>query len=96
MIEEMKRRATAAGEAAGLYLQNAVIVAGPDGPLRPLQLAVRYATGRRAFLPPPDIEAIEARRRDLAWMEDAAGPGLEQLRREADEGPLGDLERGGA
>jgi hypothetical protein len=96
MFEEMRRRAEAAGEACGLYLQNAVSVTYQDGPVRPPQLAVRYAVGARAFLPSPDVAAIEARRKELEWMEGAVGPSREQLRKEAEAGPLGDLERGGA
>lgn len=95
---EMVQRATAAGEAAGVYLETAMLVRevrdGSVAAVRPLQLVVRYRIGDRAWLPPVDVAAIEARQREVRQLEDAyGGIDVERLRREAQAGPLGRLER---
>lgn len=95
---EMVSRATAAGEAAGLYLEVATLVREARGgtvvAIRPLQLVVKYRIGDRAWLPPVDVAAIEARRAEVADLEAAfGGIDVEQLRRDAAAGPLGRLER---
>lgn len=96
--EEMVRRATAAGDAAGVYLETAMLIRefrdGAVHVVRPLQLVVKYRIGDRAWLAPVDVAAIEARRAEVAQLEDAYGVvDVEQLRREAEAGPLGRLER---
>jgi hypothetical protein len=93
LVDEMIERATQAGDAAGIYLirESTAVVMGPDGPTEPLQIVVRYAVGERAFLPAADVDALAQRRAEDELLERALGPSVAELRREADEGPLGDL-----
>jgi hypothetical protein len=96
LVATMIERAKEAGDAAGVYLTTAGVLVGPDGPTEPLHLVARYAVGERAFLAPVDVDAITQRRAEDALLERALGVDVAALRREAAEGPLGELERGGA
>lgn len=90
LLAEMVRRAKAAGDAAGLYLESATPLTGGG----PLQLVVHLRVGDRAFLAPADVAVIEARQAEVAALEAAVGlDDAEVLRRQAEEGPLGQLER---
>jgi hypothetical protein len=96
LVQTMIERAREAGNAAGIYLESEGVLMGPDGPTEPLQILARYRVGERAFLPPVDVEALAQRKAEDALLARALGPDIAELRREAEEGPLGDLERGGA
>lgn len=90
MEEEMVTRATAAGNAAGLYLEGHQF-------FPPAQLVCRFRIGDRAWMEPVDVAAIEAAQQEIRGLEEAfGGIDVDALEREAKAGPLGKLEEGGA
>lgn len=94
---ELLGRARRAGEACGLYEVWSGAMVDLDGePARPMTVVMRFGVGDLAWRPAASADA-EATAATLRAMEEEMGRAdVEQLRRRAAEGPLGELERGGA
>lgn len=95
LVIEAIARATAAGEEVGLYHPSVSVAVGEeDEAVEPLEIVVRYVAGDRAWRAPM-TEAEQAEARSLG----ATEHDLTQLDIDTmgdDDGPFGELRRGGA
>lgn len=94
---ELLGRARRAGEECGLYEVWSGAMVDLDGePTRPLSVVMRFGVGELAWRPAAAADAEAAAATIRAMEEELGRADAEQLRRLAAQGPLGELERGGA